>query len=329
MRMAWAVVAALLLPVAAMAEDTGRISIIEENDKFPQENDRHYTQGLRVAYITSDKPAGGVNAVLGDLTPMFQPEEGAVRRTSYMMGQNMYTPRVLRRYNPDPQDRPYAGWLYGGMGWMQDNNSRSLDYAELLVGVVGPWSLAEQTQDFVHSKLNVGEGLGWGKQIGNEPGAALSLEKKWRMHAALPYGHGVELIPEAGVTLGNIFTYAGAGAQVRFGRGLLADYGQAAIRPSISGADYFNADKLDGWGYALFAGVQGRAVARNILLDGNTFRDSRSVDKEVLVGDASMGISFYLPHATRLDARATYRTREFDTQEVSDVYGGVNLSIGL
>ncbi len=63
---------------------------------------------------------------------------------------------------------------------------------------------------------------------------------------------------------------------LRFGRNLEADYGPNRIRPSLSGTSYFNADYLeDPFGFYVYVGAQGRAVAQNIFLDGNTFRDSR------------------------------------------------------
>jgi hypothetical protein len=40
----------------------------------------------------------------------------------------------------------------------------------------------------------------------------------------------------------------------------------------------------------IFGAVDGRAVARDIFLDGSTFRDSRSVNKEPFVADISAGV---------------------------------------
>jgi hypothetical protein len=41
----------------------------------------------------------------------------------------------------------------------------------------------------------------------------------------------------------------------------------------------------------LFTGNEGRTVARNIFLDGKTFKDSRSVKKEPFVGDMLWGFA--------------------------------------
>jgi hypothetical protein len=58
---------------------------------------------------------------LSGLTAAFPNAEDASRRYNLiLLGQNMYTPEDFRLFNPDPHDRPFAGWLYSGVGMMQD-----------------------------------------------------------------------------------------------------------------------------------------------------------------------------------------------------------------
>jgi hypothetical protein len=111
---------------------------------------------------------------------------------------------------------------------------------------------------------------------------------------------------------------------------LRADYGPARIRPALSGTDYFDNDHLDGnLGYYLFAGTQERVVGRNIFLDGNTFRDSPSVDKKVFVTDLQAGFSLFWSQSWRLDFSAVRRSREFDGQLAPDVIGTAAISMSL
>ena len=80
------------------------------------------------------------------------------------------------------------------------------------------------------------------------------------------------------------------------------------------------------FGWYLCAGVDGRGVARNIFLDGNTFRDSRSVDKEPWVGDLQFG--FVLAwRQVRLSYTHILRSREFKGGEGRDEFGAVSISI--
>jgi hypothetical protein len=71
--------------------------------------------------------------------------------------------------------------------------------------------------------------------------------------------------------------------------------------------------------------VEGRAVARNLFLDGNSFQTSRSVGHEDLVGDFSAGAAILLP-ALRADFSYTRRSREFPGQLDQDQFASVTLS---
>lgn len=65
---------------------------------------------------------------------------------------------------------------------------------------------------------------------------------------------------------------------------------------------------------------------RNIFLDGNTFTDSRSVEKKHLVADLAAGIGVLAGKAQFCFAYV-YRTREFETQENAQEFGSLSLSI--
>jgi hypothetical protein len=77
------------------------------------------------------------------------------------------------------------------------------------------------------------------------------------------------------------------------------------------------------------AGVQGRAVARNIFLNGNTFVNSPRVDKRPFVGDFSTGASLYWLDIAKLDVVFTLRSEEFVDQDRAARFGGINLSFPL
>jgi Uncharacterized protein conserved in bacteria (DUF2219) len=87
----------------------------------------------------------------------------------------------------------------------------------------------------------------------------LSYERLWRLRLIGDNGFGVDIVPQLGASVGNILTYGAAGALLRIGTGLGADYGPVRIRPALSGTDYFDGDHLDeGKGYYFFAGTQAR-----------------------------------------------------------------------
>jgi len=57
-------------------------------------------------------------------------------------------------------DRPYAGWLYGGVGFVSVSDER-LDNIELNVGMVGGASFAEDVQKTWHKWFDFQRPNGW------------------------------------------------------------------------------------------------------------------------------------------------------------------------
>lgn len=331
---AMAVLAVACLPIPeAAAEDAGRVTLTEENDSIVFPTDRYYTQGFAFGYLGPDvAPDSGWAAPFGTLSDwgLFGRGGETSRRYEITFGQSIFTPDDTGSSNPDPDDRPYAGWLYAGISLVQDTDRRQLDSLQLLAGVVGPHSLSRKAQNDWHQFIGVSDAEGWDYQIHNEPGIMLSYDRKWRLLQPLGGGFAVDAIPEVGATAGNVMTYAQIGTLLRFGRNLEADYGPARIRPALSGTTYFNGDYMeDPFGFYVYVGAQGRAVARNVFLDGNTFRDSRDVDKEVLVGDITGGVALFWSNDIKLDAGFTYRTREFEGQDANAKFANINLTIGF
>lgn len=328
------VIAALAFGGVARADDTVRFTVLEENDSIWSTSDKYYSQGLGLSLLTGDVADGGGVATPFDLFADWGLFAGDAawrsRRYEILFGQQVFTPEDTGKENPDRDDRPYAGWAFGGVGLIQDTDKRRLDHLELLVGIVGPTAFGETVQNDWHQYIGIAEAAGWDAQIHDEPGLMLSYERKWRFLAPLGSGFGFDAIPEAGITAGNVMTYGQLGGMLRFGRNLEADYGPARMRPSLSGTTYFNRDALtDKFGFYLFVGAQGRAVARNIFLDGNSFRDSRDVDSKELVADLTGGASLFWGEAVKLDVMAVHRTKEFDGQDQPSDYAGINLSVGF
>ncbi|WP_429913148.1 lipid A deacylase LpxR family protein [Govanella unica] len=319
-----------------------------ENDMFASDDDRHYTNGLRLSYLTKAEPCEtgrhcltGALRKMSSLVPGFG--RGEERRVSYAIGQNMYTPTDISNPNLIANDRPYAGWLYAGFGFVtRDSYRRSpdktfnkIDNFELNIGMVGPWSAAELTQKTWHKLFNFDPPRGWEHQLGNEPGLVLTYERVWqyKRKARLIPGLETEFAPAIGAAVGNIYTHAAAGARIRIGANLPDDYGPPRIRPSLPGSDYFT-PKNHKFGFYAFAGVEGRAVARNIFLDGNTFRHSHSVHKKPFVADLQLGLALIGPDRGllppfRLSYTHILRSKEFDGQQSTDQFGSINLSFNF
>jgi hypothetical protein len=298
----------------------GTWSLIDENDLFGG-TDRNYTNGLQFSWLSAknDLPPA-IDWMTDRLSFLAKP--GADWRYGFVAGQTMYTPTDITIAAPQPGDRPYSGWLFGGLSLTADSGDR-LDTIEFHAGVVGPASGAEFVQRNWHAQIGSPDPKGWDNQLHNEPGAMLVYERKWRNLAEFGVmGLGADVTPHAGFALGNIHTHAAAGATVRIGKDLADDFGPPRIRPALAGAGYFEPSNDFSW--YLFGGVEGRAVARNIFLDGNTFQDSLSVDKEPFVGDVQAGIVLQAL-GTQLAFTGVYRTEEFKGQDKPDLFGAISL----
>ena len=304
----------------ARSQERERITVLEENDSLFFNSDKHYTQGFRIADLHPVTAPGFWNGAfdfLGSFAPVFAP--GGNRQESLFLGQSIFTPKNTQLSPPGPRDRPYAGWLYFGTSLLQETDKRMLENFELGLGFVGPGALGEQVQNTFHQFIAAETAKGLGSQLQTEVGAVVSYEHKLRLPVLGDNSFGLDIIPQAGATVGNIFTYADIGGLLRIGKGLAADYGPSRVRRSLSGADYFDESGLDdGRAVYFFAGTQGRAVARNIFLDGNSFRASRSVPKKNLVGDLQAGFSASWSRSLRLDVSVILRSQEFRGQHGTD-----------
>lgn len=307
---------------AAGAEpENGTLNVVFENDIFYGQ-DRDYTNGVLLSWTSGPNQGPVFLRAIGSLFPLFTPP--GTLRINYGLGQNLYTPRDTSLSNPPLDDRPYAAWLYGSVGLIAEQGI-VLDQLQLQVGVVGPYALGEETQKFIHRIRNLDLPRGWSHQLKNEPGFVLTYEKSWRaLFAYSAFGLGADFTPHIGGAAGNVFTYANAGAMARIGWNLPDDYGPPRVQPSLPGSGFFVPSEA--LGFYFFAGVDGRAVARNIFLDGNTWQNSRSVDKKTLVGDMQFGAALTFGGA-RLAYTHVFRSKEYTTQRGRDEFGSVSLSV--
>ncbi len=291
-----------------------------ENDYFAGE-DNGYTNGVRFSYISPETDIPWWIEEVAYRVPFFAKD--GHQRYSFALGQAMYSPDDLTREDLIVNDRPYAGFLYGTVGMLTDTGYR-LDNLQLTMGIIGESSLADHTQDYWHELGGFVDPQGWDNQLKDEFGVMVTYERKWRaLYEFSPFGMGVDVSPFVGGSLGNVHTNLTTGATFRLGYDLPSDYGPPLIQPSITGSDFFV--PTNGIGWYIFAGFEGRAVARNIFLDGNTFKDSHSVDKEHFVGGFQTGVAFTYQN-TRLAYTHIFRTREFEEQGNPDEYGAVTVS---
>ena len=327
----------LLLPLsppafAAGSAPDGYFTLQLENDKFVG-TDRHYTHGTRLSWVWEDesKVPGWVSGLLDRAYIFSTPRK---KQMGIVLGQNIFTPENTLTQTLSAGDRPYAGWSYVGLslhaevdGTFLNRYFEALDTFEVDFGVVGPQSYAKEAQNGIHRLIGTDEAHGWSHQLKNEPTANLMLERVWR--SPTPHHAGMfewDVLPALGFSLGNVHSHVGGGAVIRFGHALDVDYGPPKIQPSLPGRAAFTTLGNREWGWYLYAGAEGRYVAHNLFLDGNTFTDSHSVERNPWVADFRIGA--VLTHGrVRIALTQVHRTREFKGQRQGDDFGALTATI--
>ncbi|HIJ78474.1 MAG: lipid A deacylase LpxR family protein [Desulfobulbaceae bacterium] len=324
----WQTAGCALAEEQQSTEPPWTFSIYFENDLFTG-TDRNYTNGIKLALISPDLKKFADSGKLPDWSLKYvkklpfinKPDPELTHKVEFSIGQNMYTPADISSAELIPDDRPYAGWSYFGAGF-HTKSQRMMDTIELQFGMVGPDSGADETQKLVHELRRLQRPNGWEHQLKNEPGFAAIYERKWRLPAITsPDRWGFDAVAHLGCALGNVYTYANTGLEARFGYHLPDDFGVTLIRPA--GNTRFSTNDQRG-GY-IFAAINGRAVARDIFLDGNTLADSHHVTKEPLVTDIAGGVALYFQRF-KITWTQLLRTKEFKAQPDNHSFGSITFS---
>lgn len=292
-------------------------------------SDQGYTSGIRFSYVyAEDKSPEWVPSLLG-WSDFFLSEEYKKATTNYgiSLAQQIYTPDNTDATELIKNDRPYAGWLYLGFTATMKTPTRSHSL-EIDLGVVGPEAMGENVQNGFHRVIDVPPARGWDHQLATEPTLQLSYFQKVRTLETMVDGSRTfDLIPYAGASLGNVLIAYHMGAMVRLGVNLPDDFGPSRLS-SADGDSILNihiGNKEYSWRAYGFAGIRGNAVARNIFLDGNTFRDSHRVHKKNFTAETEVGYAVQISH-WNYSWRFVTISPEFEEKNEFNSYASISLS---
>ncbi|MDX1950800.1 MAG: lipid A deacylase LpxR family protein [Verrucomicrobiota bacterium] len=311
--------AAVLTNVLSEAKSEWTSSLRWENDTFGG-SDRFYTDGISIGFSQTGK---NWMDPLAECLPW-----GEGRRTvGYDLSQGMFTPSDIDRTIPDPNDRPYGGVITFGLS-LHVEKERSFHGLKLLSGFVGSVSLAEETQNAVHELIGNDKAQGWDYQLKNEPVFNLVYEYR-RKYPLLGERKqwSAEALSISGGWVGNLLTQGQLGALLRAGYNMPEDFGPTLARgmshtpPPRHDPDMTKSD----WGFSFYGGGLANVVLRDIMLDGNTFTDSPSVDKKWVVPMAGVGSSFG-NRQFQISFSYIFWGKEFDGQEQHAEFGALTIS---
>ena len=259
-------------------------SVTLDNDMFIG-NDSGYTNGIYFTYFVGSesdrlKPARltrGLQWTMPDRDPDFE-------YNATTLGQVMGTPSDITIESLQPEDIPYSGLIF-----IQQTNitvfEAYADKASVVLGAIGPTSGAEQSQKVVHKIVGSDEPQGWRYQLENELVFQVSRGRVWRTwHSTSNHS---DVLFGSDLKLGTIESSATAGVMFRYGRDIEQTYSTAILTNDRTS----NPVNVDG-GWYLYAGASAAYIEHLIFLDGNTFRDSPSVDYDPMQVDFHLGFTY-------------------------------------
>jgi lipid A 3-O-deacylase len=224
-------------------------------------------------------------------------------RLSFAVGHVIQTPDEIENPNPIPNDVPYAGLLTGQLGLIAYNDNEFRGFGFVL-GVLGRPSMAEQIQNFWHNTSGTAETAeGWDNQLETEPILnATYMRKKKFYRAGKRANFSFDASISGDIELGNLITAAGVRLETRFGMNMpggFSYYSDPIGRLMTYDASLAPEKSTQASIYGTI-GIHAAAIAHNILLDGNVFRDSppvagKDIEKESSVGNLAIGFHYERP----------------------------------
>lgn len=187
----------------------------EDNDLFNVVGgitDRGYTNGTRFDYFyINNRPS---RFFLHRIMP--KAGDGSINTYGFGIMQVMITPKNILRRIPQRNDYPYSGSLFATHSLYATNPIKKYSWqSEYLLGVLGPPSLAQQTQESMHHLVGYFKPNGWDYQLKTD------LLLNMRVAGEKQLAHikkGLELIGGAQAFAGTALNGLSAWSTLRFGK---------------------------------------------------------------------------------------------------------------
>ncbi len=204
----------MFLDTSAQQKYESYFRICSENDLFQVRKeaatDRYFTNGLRLEWLGD----------FGRKLPSYKlliSLKGGKELNGICIGQEMYTPTYIEIAQIQKYDRPYAGWLYMGHTLVSVDSKRSKKMtSSLMLGVMGPLSLAQETQTFVHKLIDSPKPLGWANQIKNDIG--INYYTKYEARFIRQLHKNFDLFQAIEGHAGTVTNFIGVGSTLRVGK---------------------------------------------------------------------------------------------------------------
>jgi len=287
-----------------------RFSFYFENDIYTK-TDGGYTAGERFSFLYL------INDEYSIYDTVFSNMQKTDKYFTLALSNQIFTPTDTEETDLIVDDRPYAGWTYleFGIHKSSKNNLRSLN---LKVGAIGKISMSQEIQNGFHEIIGNSDVKGWGNQLNNELGVNLKYTHKLLYDLDTKGNFESSIIPFVSAELGNVAINTTVGANARFGWNIPRDFGVSSIDigadPGIPIYGEYENNKKTLWSFSINLNIAGSVVARDIFLDGNTFSDSHSVEKENFVYYTGIGFTYRYKNFV-FDFIEIYNSKKFKLED--------------
>lgn len=279
-----------------------------ENDAYLATlNDRYYTNGLMIYFRRA-------------LNPDKFSDQVEKKTYEISAGQKMYTPFWGNVPKKEDQDRPFAGYLYAGGAYSVFYKKERVLKLSTEIGIVGPGSLAEGAQEFLHKTVGFYTPSGWEYQIKND--FAVNLAANYSQLLLRTNDNIVDLSGQGYANLGT--TFSGLGASLLFRAGRLNQLFNSAYHNAVIG----NAKtaKLNKSEFYFYLKPQLNVVAYDATIQGSLFNNNSPLTfgAKPIVFEQQFGINYSTNRFTA-DFNIIFKTKEVKSTADAQNYGALSL----
>ena len=279
-----------------------------ENDAYLATlNDRYYSNGLFIYYRRAINPANFKASI-------------AKKTYEISVSQKIFTPYWGDVPRKEDQDRPFAGYLDAGASYSVFSKKEGLLKITAQLGTVGPNSLAEKGQKFLHKTVGFYTPEGWEYQIKNEFAINLSANA-----AKLFYRTSDKIFDvtgEAYANLGSTFSGAGIAALLRVGK-LNQLYNSFSYNATIgeTAEKRFNDTEL-----FFYVRPKLNYVAYDATIQGSLFNSDSPVTFGVkpIVFEQQAGVNYTIRRLS-FDFSVIFKTKEVKSTANAQNYGSFSM----
>lgn len=279
-----------------------------ENDAYLATlNDRYYTNGLFIYFRRA-------------LNPNNLSENVEKKTYEISVGQKIYTPYWGMVAKKEDQDRPFAGYLYAGAAYSVFYKKESLLKTSIEIGTVGPNSLAQDAQEFLHKTVGFYTPAGWEYQIKNE--IAVNLSANYSKLIIRSNDNAVDLSGNGYANLGT--TFSGVGASAVFRAGKLNQLFNSAYHNAVIGESKIK--RLNNSEFFFYLKPQLNVVAYDATIQGSLFNNNSPLTFGVkpIVFEQQFGVNYSSQRFT-IDFNVIFKTKEVKSAAKAQNYGGLSL----